>query len=345
MRKSSLVWWAGLGAAAVLAACSSGNSTAVAPPVPEGLPQSGPVADSYSQSGSNITVTGPITSIVSSTEFSVNAGTGCGTLHVYTSSSTTWTPAGAKAVTGENVTASGTGSCATNVQAASVKVNSSATPTPSGSATPSPLPASRTIGSGGTPFGLDDAFNPTDGDTASGGNGQSVDGIPCATTMPNTYHVHAFVGIIINGRQYAVPDGVGLNKPGADSTYAGFTNWTEYATSCYYYTHTHDASGVVHIEAPNSVPQSTYIYKLQNFFDVWGQKISSTQIGPFTGTVTAYVAQVPLKQAQITSSMYTTYSGNPANIPLKSHTTVWLQIGPKIYTPSQLPVLNYYEEY
>lgn len=343
MQKRSIPLWTALATAAALAACSSGAQNGA---LPGNVPQGGTVPDSYTQSGSNITVTGPITAILSSTEFALSAGTGCGSIHVYTSSSTTWSPSGSKAVAGENVTASGTGNCSTNVQATSVKVNSSPTPTPTPgvTATPSPLPASTTIGAGEI-FGLDDAFNPTDGDTAGGGNGQSVDGIPCASTMPNTYHVHAFVGIIINGRQYAIPDGVGLNKPEADATYAGFPNWTEYATSCYYYMHTHDASGVMHIEAPNAVSQETSIYTLQNFFDVWGQKISATQIGPFTGTVTAYVAQVPLKQAQITSSMYATYSGNPGTIPLKSHTTIWLQIGPKIYTPAQLPVLNYYEEY
>ena len=163
--------------------------------------------------------------------------------------------------------------------------------------------------------------------------------------MPNTYHGHAFVGIIINGRQYAIPDGVGMYKPGGDITYAGFTNWTEYATSCYYYLHTHDASGVIHMESSQNVPVSTSIFTLGNFFDVWGMPLSSSRIGPFTGPVTAYVAQVPIHTPQITSPDYVTYSGDPATIPLKSHTTVWLQIGPKVYTPSQLPVLNYWESY
>ncbi len=211
-------------------------------------------------------------------------------------------------------------------------------------ATPAPtLPPSQTIGSGYV-YGTDNLFSPNDGDTSRGAQGQTVDGMPCASTMPNTYHVHAFVGIIINGRHYALPDGIGMKNPGGDITYAGFNNWTEYA-SCYYYMHTHDASGVVHIESPQSVPPTTSIYTVKNFFDVWGQPISSTQIGPFTGTVRAYVAQVPLHTSQITHAMYTTYTGNPATIPLKSHTTVWLQIGPMYYSTSQLSVLNYYESY
>jgi hypothetical protein len=212
--------------------------------------------------------------------------------------------------------------------------------------TPSPFPASYTIGSGQI-FGKDNVFSPNDGDTSTGGQGQKVDGIPCLTTMPGTYHIHSFVGIIINGRQLALPDGTGMKYPGSDGTYAGFPNWTEYVGSggCYYYMHTHDASGVVHIESPSTAARSTSLYTLGNYFDVWGRPISTTQIGPYTGTVRAYVAQVPLKTFKIPQSAYTLYSGNPRYIPLKSHTTTWLEIGPTYVTPSHFPVLNYYMEY
>jgi hypothetical protein len=209
--------------------------------------------------------------------------------------------------------------------------------------TPTPMPASETIGSGEI-WGSDNVFSPNDGDSSTGGQGQTVDNIPCATSMPNAYHVHAFVAMLVNGRQVALPDGVGMKNPGSDITYAGFPNWTEYA-SCYYYIHTHDASGVLHIESPQNVSPSTSLYTLGSAFDVWGRALSSTQIGPYAGTVRAYVAQVPLKTAQILRTDYVQYTGNPRTIPLHSHTTVWLEIGPAYVAPSQLPVLNYYEEY
>lgn len=205
------------------------------------------------------------------------------------------------------------------------------------------LPASQTIGSGEI-FGTDNSFSPSDGDTSHGGQGQTVDNIPCKTTMAGTYHVHAFVGILINGRHPAFPDGVGMKNPGADVTYQGIPNWTESA-SCYYYTHTHDASGVVHIESPQSASPSTNLYTLWNVFDVWGMPLSPTQIGPYTGTVRTYIAQVPLKTTQIARSYYKLYTGSPRYIGLHSHTTVWLEIGPTYVAPSSLPVLNYYEEY
>lgn len=205
------------------------------------------------------------------------------------------------------------------------------------------LPSSQIVGSGEI-FGTDNLFSPNDGNTSTGGQGQTVDGMPCAATMPNNYHVHAFVGILINGTHPALPDGTGMKAPHADGTYAGFANWTEYA-SCYYYMHTHDASGVVHIESPVTTSQETYLYNLGNYFDVWGRPLSSTQIGPYKGTVRAYVAQVPIKTFYIQRSSYVLFTGNPRTIPLKSHTTVWLEIGPTYVAPSALPVIHYYMEY
>ncbi|HET9095760.1 MAG TPA: hypothetical protein VFN37_03790 [Candidatus Baltobacteraceae bacterium] len=325
-----------LGAAA-LAACAGHSGTANLPPAPRGV-------QSVSTSGGVTTVSGPVVAIKSSGEFQVNGGSGCGYLNIYTTSSTTFSPAGAKPAVGDYSVSSGSGSCATYLTATSVTLSTpSPSPAPSPGSSPTPFPASYTIGSGGI-FGADNVFSPNDGDTSSGGQGQTVDGMPCVSTMPNAYHVHSFAGIIINGRQLALPDGIGMKNPGADGTYYGFPNWTEYA-SCYYYIHTHDASGVFHVESPQSVSLSSSIYTLGNAFDMWGMTLSSTQIGPYTGTVRAYVANVPLKTAQILRSYYTQYSGDPRSIPIYSHTTTWLEIGPTYVTPSSLPVLNYYEEY
>lgn len=322
----------------MLAACNGhGGSAAGLPPNPSGISPA-----SVSSSNGVTTVSGPIVAVKSSAEFEVSAGTGCGYLNIYTTSSTTFSPSGAKPAVGENAVSSGSGSCATRLTATSVQLGG-ASPAPSPSSTATPMPASYTIGSGAI-FGSDNAFSPNDGDTSSGGNGQSIDGMPCASSMPNAYHVHAFAGIVINGRQIALPDGIGMKNPGADATYAGFPNWTEYA-SCYYDIHTHDASGVLHLESNQSVPLTSSIYTLGNAFDVWGMALSGTQIGPYSGTVRAYVAQVPLKTAQIARSAYALYSADPRTIPLHSHTTTWLEIGPAYVPPASLPVLNYYEEY
>lgn len=210
-------------------------------------------------------------------------------------------------------------------------------------ATPTPLPKMQTVGSGAI-FGVDNAFAPYDGDTSSGGQGQTVDGIPCLTSMPGKYHIHWFLGILINGRHLALPDGIGMKGPGADGTYAGFPNWTEYA-SCYYYLHTHDASGVVHSESPSTAAYTTSIFTLGNFFDVWGRTLSSSNIGTYSASVRAYVAQVPLKTTPVYNTKLILYSGNLRSIPIHSHTVIWLEAGPTFVAPSQLSSINFYEEY
>lgn len=171
-----------------------------------------------------------------------------------------------------------------------------------------------------------------------------MDGIPCVTAMPNAYHVHAFIGMIVDGAQVALPDGAGMKGPGADGTFYGVQNWTEYA-SCYYYLHTHDASGVVHIESPQNAPVTASLYTLGNFFDVWGMPLSSSQVGPYAGNVIAYVAKVKAGTTQISRSSYQQYTGDLRAIPLYSHTSIWLETGPPYVAPAQLPVLNFYMEY
>ncbi len=281
---------------------------------------------------------GPVVAIKTSSEFEVNGGSSCGYLDIFTNSSTTFVPASARPAVGDYAISTGTGSCASSLTASSVQLTTPA-PTPSGS--PTPMPASQVVGSGEI-FGTDNLFSSANDVNPSGGQGQTVDGIPCLTTMPGTYHIHVFLGIIINGRQAAVPDGIGMKNPGADGTYGGIKNWTEYA-SCYYYIHTHDASGVLHVESPSTSPVTKSLYTLGNAFDVWGMTLSSTQIGPFSGTVRAYVAQVPLHTDNIQRSSYVLYTANPRTIPLNSHTAIWLEIGPAYVTPSSLPVIGFYE--
>lgn len=58
-----------------------------------------------------------------------------------------------------------------------------------------------------------------------------------------------------------------------------------------------------------------------NFFDIWHQPLSTTQVGSATGTVTAYVNG-------------TRYTGDPAAIPMTSHEDIQLDIG----TPTVAPL-------
>jgi hypothetical protein len=219
--------------------------------------------------------------------------------------------------------------------------------TASAAPTSTPFPASYVIGSGEI-FGPDNLFTPNDGDTASGGQGQAITdhtGKPINCSQYGIhYHIHAFVGIIVNGAQKAFPDGVGMKNPGADVFGTPFAKgyWTSSAT-CIYYIHTHDASGVIHVEAASTAANTASVYTLGDVFKVWGRRLSSTQVGPFSGTLHVYVAKVPFETDNIQRSSYVLFSGDPSTIPLYSHTAIWLEVGTPFFTPSQFPVLVFYE--
>lgn len=90
-----------------------------------------------------LTVSGTVSSIVSSSEFIVKS-TQCGFEPVYYSSATTISANGLTISSGTAVSAAGAGSCSTSVTATSITLGSGAaaaeTPTPSGAAAPSHIP-------------------------------------------------------------------------------------------------------------------------------------------------------------------------------------------------------------
>jgi hypothetical protein len=89
----------------------------------------------------------------------------------------------------------------------------------------------------------------------------AIDGIQCNAAEQLVFHNHAHVDIFINGQPYTVPSQVGI-LPG----------------KCIYWLHTHDDSGIIHIESP-----VTRNFTLGQFFDIWKKKLSNTQI--FDNTV------------------------------------------------------------
>ena len=211
--------------------------------------------------------------------------------------------------------------------------------------------------------GVDNTFNgigqePGDGDTASGGQGpvNTTFGpaqIPCLTSMwdQTPYHVHAFVGIYYNGTQIALPDGVGMADPGMDDK-NGFT-YTVYGPKCYYQMHTHDASGLVHVEVQpnNNFPQQTdTYYKLSDLLGLWGVGYSENSIGQYSGVIMAFTSGQfarggPGTKGEIGSNTYTLYNGDWTQIPLYSHEVIWIDIGSGNPTYASLPNVAFWTEW
>ncbi len=143
-------------------------------------------------------------------------------------------------------------------------------------------------------------------DTAQGGRGQVVDGIGCATQEYATFHVHTHLAIFYNGKQMQVPQ------------YVGFA--PNIAGGCLYWIHTHDPTGIIHIEAPDINPPQGGPYTLGMFFDIWGEPLSRDNVAGLTGPVTAYVNG-------------TTYDGDVRAIPLGAHQQIVLEVGTPVVPP------------
>jgi len=219
-----------------------------------------------------------------------------------------------------------------------------ATP-PAPSPTPSISAGSDTIvTSQGLIVGLDDQFNPPDGDTPTGGHGQAVDGITCDTTMSGNYHIHIYLGVYVNGVRFAMPDTVGMLNPVAEPA-DGFTDGAQ----CFYWVHTHDASGIIHVETPNAggAPITASIMTLKNVLDVWGITANTTHVAGFNGPVAVFTSGQVYRGSQnnglVSSTTYTQYTGDLNAMPLFSHEVVWLMVGPTF--PASLPNVMFYPQF
>jgi hypothetical protein len=155
---------------------------------------------------------------------------------------------------------------------------------------------------------------------AAGGKatGQTIDGIQCQTSEQVVYHIHAHLAIFANGQPRTVPLGIGIpDTQVQDSASGPFA----YSGSCFYWLHSHQTDGIMHVESP-----SQRTYTLGDWFDIWGQPLTSGRVGADTGTVIAYVDGQR-------------YTGDPRQIPLTAHAVIQLDVGtdvaPRPYTFAQ----------
>jgi hypothetical protein len=102
----------------------------------------------------------------------------------------------------------------------------------------------------------------------SNASAQTIDGIQCNAVEQLVFHNHAHLDIFIDGQPYTVPSQIGI-VPG----------------KCIYWLHTHDDSGVIHIESP-----VTRNFTLGQFFDIWKKQFSNVQIFEKTANATNVMA-------------------------------------------------------
>lgn len=119
-------------------------------------------------------------------------------------------------------------------------------------------------------------------DPGTTADGRAVDGIACQTGEQVAYHVHVHLAVVVDGRPRPIPAGIGIAAPRQVQTTArgAFVD----GGSCFYWLHTHAADGIIHVESP-----SPRTYTLGDFFDIWRQPLSGSQVGPVRGRVTVFV--------------------------------------------------------
>jgi hypothetical protein len=115
-------------------------------------------------------------------------------------------------------------------------------------------------------------------------------------------HYHAHLDVIVDGKKQVVPPYVGFVVNGRN-------------VSALAPLHTHDSSGVIHIE--NNVP-ATFV--LGQFFIEWGVRLTATCAGGYCADATHDLA-VFVNGAR--------YAGDPNKIVLDKHTEIAIEYGKK----------------
>ena len=137
-------------------------------------------------------------------------------------------------------------------------------------------------------------------------HGGMVDGIGSGGEQV-AFHSHAHLAVFANGRRRTIPYGIGVVPPLVltETAHGPFVA----DGAAFYWLHTHDTSGVIHVESP-----VLRTYTLGEFFDLWGEPLGRAQVWSDRGRVTALVDG-------------TRFGGDPRDIRLGRHTVIQLDVG------------------
>lgn len=101
----------------------------------------------------------------------------------------------------------------------------------------------------------------------------TIEGIECARTEQLAFHIHTQLNITINNQSYPVPAGIGIIP-----------------NNCIFWLHTHDDSGIIHIESPIerefTLGQFLRIWNGLNSSDVVVQNLMDNTVN---GTLSVYL--------------------------------------------------------
>ncbi len=129
------------------------------------------------------------------------------------------------------------------------------------------------------------------------------DGLPALTSEGTTLHIHQHLDLYVNGQHLAIPADIGIDQ----------------ASGILSPIHTHDTTGVIHVESPTEGP-----FRLGQFFDVWGVTLTDQCVGTYCAG-NGNQLEVWVNGSQ--------YSGDPSQLTLAAHQEIAIAFG----TPSQMP--------
>jgi hypothetical protein len=127
-------------------------------------------------------------------------------------------------------------------------------------------------------------------------------GLNDLTTEGQVVHIHQHLDIFVNGKKEPVPANIGI--------YDG-----QFLTEL----HTHDASGIMHVESPTK-----RTFDLAQFIGVWGVRFTASCIGGYCKELTPWRVYLNGKP----------YAGDPRALELKKHQEIAFVIGTP---PAKIP--------
>jgi hypothetical protein len=127
--------------------------------------------------------------------------------------------------------------------------------------------------------------------------------LPALLQEGTALHIHQHLDVYVDGRHVTVPSGIGIDVA------SGFISPL----------HTHDTSGVMHVESPD-----IKTFTLGQFFAVWGVRLSGRCVGGYCNSGPRRV-RVYVDGRRVT--------GDPRQLALAEHQEIAVTYG----TPAQLP--------
>ena len=132
-------------------------------------------------------------------------------------------------------------------------------------------------------------------------------GLPALAQEGTALHIHQHLDLYVDGRRVIVPANIGIEES------QGFISPL----------HTHDESGVIHVESPD-----VRTFTLGQFFAVWGVRLTPHCLGGYCAT--------GAKQLWVFVDAQR-LSGDPRLLPLAEHQEILVAYGTRTQLPRPIP--------